>query len=204
MLKETFLKLLSNYTDNNRVTNDLWIEIEQHYSDKERHYHTLHHLDNVLAQLNRIKGELRDWDTMLFTLYYHDIIYNVQRSDNEEKSAELAEKRMKQIDVPDDSIELCTKQILATKSHLKSPNSDTNYFTDADLSILGHDPETYLLYSQNVRKEYTMYSDFDYNMGRKKVLNYFLAMERIFKTDFFYSKFETPARKNIVNELNRG
>lgn len=201
LLKETFIGLLTNYTDNDRLTNKLWTEIEINYSSKKRHYHTLHHLDSLLAQLTDVKGEIQNWKNILFTLYYHDIVYNSLKSDNEEKSAELAEKRMKQILVSNDKIELCKNQILATKSHIKSTDSDTNYFTDADLSVLGHNRETYSLYYKNVREEYSIYLDFVYNPGRKKVLIHFLSMERIFKTDFFHNKFEIQAKQNLQMEI---
>jgi predicted metal-dependent HD superfamily phosphohydrolase len=203
MLKETFIKLLKNYTDNDRLINELWAEIEKNYSNKKRHYHTLYHLENLLTQLTEVKEEIQNWEAILFTLYYHDIVYNSLQSDNEKKSAELAEKRMKQISVSIDTIELCKNQILATKSHLKSTDSDTNYFTDVDLSVLGQHWETYSLYYKNVRKEYSIYPDFIYNPGRKKVLNHFLSMDRIYKTDFFFNKFEIQAKQNVQKETYR-
>tara|TARA_R110002050_G_C8940437_1_gene512572 strand:+ start:65 stop:679 length:615 start_codon:yes stop_codon:yes gene_type:complete len=201
VLKETFIELLTKYTDNDSLKKELWTEIEKNYSSKKRHYHTLEHLDNLLSQLTDVKSEIQNWETILFTLFYHDIIYNSIKSDNEEKSAEFAENRMKQISVSNDKIELCKKQILATKSHIKSTDSDTNYFTDADLSVLGQNWETYLLYCKNVRKEYSIYPTLVYNPGRKKVLNHFLSMDRIFKTDFFYNKFEIQAKQNLQQEI---
>src|SRR3989338_1641791 len=158
-LKETFIGLVSNYTSNDGLINELCTEIEKNYSNKKRHYHTLQHLDRLLAELNEVKAQIQDWNTILFTLYYHDIIYKAVKSDNEEQSAELAEKRMQQIRVSNDSIERCKQQILATKSHVPSTDNDTNYFTDADLSILGQSWEHYSLYCKNVRKEYSMYPD---------------------------------------------
>lgn len=200
-LKETFITLVTNYTGNDRLGNELWTEIETSYSNKKRHYHTLHHLSSLLTQLTYIKEEIQNWNTILFTLYYHDIVYNSLKTDNEEKSAALAEKRMKQISVSIDTIQLSKNQILATKSHIQSTDSDTNYFTDADLSVLGQNWDTYSLYCKNVRKEYSIYPDSIYNPGRKKVLNHFLSMERIFKTDFFYRKFEIQARLNLQKEI---
>jgi predicted metal-dependent HD superfamily phosphohydrolase len=196
------MNLLTNYTDNSRLTVELWAEIEKSYSTKKRHYHTLQHLDNLLSQLTEARDEIKDWETILFTLYYHDIVYNSLKSNNEEQSAEWAEKRMTQIGVPNSTIELCKRQILATKSHAKSADSDTNYFTDADLSVLGQPWEVYSLYATNVRKEYSLYPDFVYNPGRKKVLNHFLEMNRIFKTDFYYRKFELQARRNLRKEMD--
>jgi predicted metal-dependent HD superfamily phosphohydrolase len=201
MLKEIFLDLLTKYTDSKSLISELWIEIEKYYGDKKRHYHTLQHLDNLLNQLTEVKGKLLHWEAILFTLYYHDIIYNPLKSDNEEKSAEFAERRMKQISVPAETIKLCKGQILATKTHVKSTDNDTNYFTDADLSVLGETWEVYTHYYKGVRKEYSIYPNFIYNPGRKKVLNHFLTMSSIFKTDFFYQKFEQRAKLNLIKEI---
>jgi predicted metal-dependent HD superfamily phosphohydrolase len=90
---------------------------------------------------------------------------------------------------------------LATKTHILAADSDTNFFTDADLSVLGSDWESYSAYFKNVRKEYAIYPDFIYNSGRKEVLKHFLGMNQIFKTDFFYAKFEAQARLNLEREL---
>lgn len=203
MLKDTFINLLTNYTDSDRIIAEFWAEIEKSYTHKKRHYHTLSHLDNLLTQLTEVKVNIESWESILFTMFYHDIIYNVLKSDNEEKSAELAQKRMTQISVPYHIINNCKTQIIATKKHLAYPESDTNYFTDADLSILGQSLENYTTYSQNVRKEYSVYPDFIYNPGRKKVLEHFIKMERIFKTDYFYHKFESQAKSNLQFELEQ-
>jgi predicted metal-dependent HD superfamily phosphohydrolase len=202
VLKESFIELLTKFTDNKSLTIDLWSEIELNYSNKKRHYHTLSHLVNLLKQLLEVKEKIESWETVLFTLYYHDIIYNVLKSDNEELSAELAEKRMKQINVPPEIIENCKSQILATKKHEDKSDIDTNFFIDADLSILGQDTEAYKLYFQDVRQEYSIYPDILYNPGRKKVLKHFINMDRIFKTEYFYNKFESKAKENLLKELN--
>jgi len=202
MLKEIFIELASKYTGNQSLINNLWEEIEKSYSGKNRHYHTLFHLDNLLEQLREVKTEIKEWDTVLFSLYYHDIVYNSLKSDNEERSAALAEKRMVQLSVPNEIIKNCKNQILATKSHLEHSDSDTTYFTDTDLSILGQSWEIYSIYFKNVRKEYSIYPDLIYNPGRKKVLTHFLARNRIFKTDYFFHKFEQQAKQNIQKEVD--
>lgn len=201
MLKETFIELVLKYTSKNQPAIELWNEIETNYSDQKRHYHTLKHLNNLLNQLILIKDVINNLDTILFTLFYHDIIYNVLKSNNEDQSAELAVTRMKQILVPNQMIEDCKSQILATKKHLFNSDYDTNYFTDVDLSVLGQDWKTYSEYYKNVRKEYSIYPNLVYNPGRKKVLIHFLEMDRIFKTDYFYSKFEQQAKYNLQKEL---
>lgn len=203
MLQQTFITLAKNYTSDDQLINTLWTEIETNYSGKKRHYHTLAHLDNLLIQLSEIKTQITDWDTVLFSVFYHDVIYNASAKDNEEKSAALAEKRLTSVSFPADKIKNCVAQILATKAHTQSDDNDVNLFTDADLSILGQNRDAYVDYYKQVRKEYSIYPDFLYNPGRKKVLQHFLNMERIFKTDFFFHKFETSARENLAYELQQ-
>lgn len=138
---------------------------------------------------------------VLFAVYYHDAVYRVLRKDNEEKSAELANKRLNTLNVKPKRIELCIKHILATKIHELGDDSDTNYFTDADLSILGQDWPTYKIYVEGIRKEYWIYPDMVYKPGRKKVIEHFLQMGNIYKTEPFSAKFEHQARLNMKWEL---
>jgi predicted metal-dependent HD superfamily phosphohydrolase len=202
MLEEIFIKLIGNYITDDRLAMQLWNEIEENYCNKKRYYHTLDHLESLLQQLFTIKIKIKDWDTILFSLYYHDIIYNPLKTNNEEKSAEFAENRMQLIGVPKIIIENCVRQILATKKHLLSIDNDTNIFIDADLSILGQPWNVYADYYKQVRNEYALYPDLIYKPGRKKVLQHFLQMERIFKTDYFFERFEGQAKANLEKELD--
>lgn len=92
--------------------------------------------------------------------------------------------------------------ILATKNHELSADNDTNYLLDADLAILGQTLDDYQKYTEQIREEYSIYPDFMYNSGRKKVLNYFLDMDEIYKTPYFKKNYEQKARVNIKNDLS--
>jgi predicted metal-dependent HD superfamily phosphohydrolase len=203
MLKEIFIELASTYSKDESLIISLWNEIEKKYNSRKRHYHTLTHLEKLIEQLQACKTGIADWHTVLFSVFYHDIVYNALKGDNEEKSAELAVKRLAQVDFPEDKIDTCKEMILATKAHTISPNADTNLFTDADLSILGQPPETYKQYCLKIRKEYSTYPDIVYKPGRKKVLAHFLAMDRIYKTGTFFGKDEKQARENLQRELSQ-
>lgn len=180
----------------------LWEEIDQAYGSKKRHYHTLAHLAHLYVQILAVKSHLKDWDSTLFALFYHDAVYKVHKTDNEEKSAELAVKRLKQLGAPLEIIDKCQALILATKTHVNSIDPDVNLFTDADLSILGSEWDAYADYVQKIRREYAVYPDLLYLPGRKKVLKHFLDMECIFKTDFFFERYEKTARENLAREMN--
>ena len=200
MLKDIFINLINNYSEQ-AIAERLWSDIEKQYTSPKRHYHNLHHLENMYSQLEACRNQVQDWDTVLFSLFYHDIIYKATAKDNEEKSALAALKTLREINYPKEKMRLSGEQILATKTHSISPDNDTNIFTDADLSILGSNWDEYLEYTKQVRKEYAIYPDFMYNPGRKKVLQHFLSMENIFKTPYFIQKFEAQANKNLTAEI---
>lgn len=200
-LNQTFLALALHYTDDIGLAETLWEEIQKSYSGQERHYHTLSHLEQVFRQLSEVQAQIQDWDALLFSLFYHDIIYDPSGSDNEEKSAALARERLQALSFPPERTARCVAHILATKGHEKSDDPDTNLFTDADLSVLGQSQKAYADYSQRIRKEYAIYPDELYNAGRKQALSHFLRMDRIFKTDHFFSNYEDQARRNMTREL---
>lgn len=200
-LKYQFEQLCFSFTENQQLISDLWEEIETRYSEKGRHYHNLLHLENMFKELEDVKGNISDFTAISFSVYYHDIIYDAASGANEEKSAAKAEKRLAELHIHQDTISIVSEQILATKSHQYCDLEDTNYLLDADLSVLGKDFTTYVEYTQNIRKEYSIYPDFLYKPGRKKVLNHFLELESIFKTEYFKEKYEIQAKENILKEL---
>ncbi len=142
MIKQEFIESLKNYTTDSEQQLALWNEVEKNYSKSDRHYHNITHLNSMLTELKIYKDKFDNWDTIIFAIAYHDLIYNSLKGNNEERSAEMAIKRLTNISFPEKLITSCEKLILATKKHEPS-DSETNLFTDADLSILGFDSETY-------------------------------------------------------------
>ena len=201
MLKEKFLKLIRKYSDNKDYNLECWDEIEQHYTSKSRHYHNLEHLENMLNELEKVKSQIQELDTLLFTIYYHDIVYKPTKSDNEHQSALLFEKRISQTSFP--NLDACKTQIELTKEHQLATDEDTNFLLDIDLSVLGKSPEEYKQYSDNIRKEYRIYPDFMYRKGRLKVLKNMLASDSIYKTEFFKRAYEYQARENLKLEISK-
>jgi predicted metal-dependent HD superfamily phosphohydrolase len=202
MFEKAFKSELDQLTTDKHLIEELWLEIKNQYSSTGRYYHTLSHIDNLLAELLPVKNKISDWQTLNFSIAYHDIVYDPQNKNNEEKSAQLAYNRLSRLSVPEVQKEKCFSQIMATKGHNQSTDEDTNFFTDADLAILGARQNDYHEYSNMIRKEYRSFPDLIYNTGRKKVLRHFLRMPGIYKTEFFRNKYERQARKNLNNELD--
>ncbi|HVG16911.1 MAG TPA: hypothetical protein VM935_18205 [Chitinophagaceae bacterium] len=205
MLQNQFTALLLRYTQNNSLIQHSWKAIEDAYANSERHFHNLSHLEQLYAALSPLQEQIEDWDSLLFALFYHDIAYDVVQyvleNDNEERSAAIAEKALTAIGFPALRTERCRQHILATKTHRVTGDTDTNFFIDADLSILGQPWEAYHDYMKNIRKEYIIYPDNIYHSGRVKVLKQFLKMERVYKSDYFFKLYETTARENMSREI---
>lgn len=200
MFEQVFTDSIQKFTTDPSQVKSLWLDIAAHYSDPNRHYHNLSHLDHLAKELLQVKDRIPDWDLMVFSIAYHDIIYEIGQADNEDKSADFAATALTGLLAPS-QMEKCKKAILATKNHQFNNDADINYFTDADLSVLGVNPGQYMEYSRQIRKEYGAYPDLMYIPGRRKVLAHFLHMERIYKTDFFFDQYERQARNNLKIEL---
>lgn len=194
--------LTSKTSTDKALNNSLWQEIERNYSGKNRHYHNLNHLEFLIALAIEQQSNLNDFDAMLYSIFYHDIIYKTKHKDNEAKSAALAEVQLAKLNVSKERIQRVSQYIMATKTHEFSTDSDTNYLLDFDLAILGTSPEKYATYTKQIRKEYAAYPDFLYKPGRKLVLEHFLGLDFIYKTTVFRTELEEAARTNLKNELD--
>lgn len=201
MIKQEFLKSLNTYTSNSEQQLTMWSEIQKNYSEANRHYHNLAHLNSILTELKIHQDKFSNWDAIVFAIVYHDLVYDASKNNNEEQSAAIALQRLKQIVAPEYLTTFCEHLILATKKH-ESSDMETNLFTDADLSILGSDSEAYQTYTRQIRLEYSIFPDLVYNPGRKKVLTHFLNMNNIYKTKEFWDKYEQRARANLHAELS--
>lgn len=200
-LKEIFSGLCSRYSGNGSLIDRLWKEIENAYSEPSRHYHTLHHLARLIDELSAVRDKIIDWDTILFSIFYHDFIYDVLQSNNEEKSAARAGECLEILGLNLHSIEKCRRQILATASHEPVADPDCQYFTDADLAILGSERTEYLTYINSIQKEYSAFPILIYREGRKNIIRKFLERDRIFQSEYFFEKYESTARGNLRYEL---
>ena len=197
-----FIQTLRDYASELNLVDGLWSDIVNRYTTPSRHYHTLIHLDHMMTELLEVKNKIFDWNLVVFAVAYHDIIYDVLKNDNEAESAAYAARALSNI-LENSQIEKCRQLIIATKLHDLSPEPDVNYFTDADLAILGSDTKNYFIYSSQIRKEYAIFPDIIYSQGRKKVLKHFLQMDRIYKTDYFFNRYERKARINMELEMER-
>jgi predicted metal-dependent HD superfamily phosphohydrolase len=140
-------------------------------------------------------------------VFFHDIIYEPTRSDNEERSVDIwKEFATSSCSVDMTQAALIERYILATKSHSivdgqSMPyDTDLHFFLDIDLSVLAWPPSQYDVYAQQIRQEYQHIPDDAYKAGRTKVLMS-LKGERVYSSPSFQEQWEERARINLSREI---
>jgi predicted metal-dependent HD superfamily phosphohydrolase len=204
-LRLAWEELCIQYCNNKELIDRYFNEILRRYTASRRHYHSRGHIVSLLKFCEEYDSMLIDREVVLFSIFYHDIIYNVLRKDNELRSAKLAVKRLKALQVPASTMEQVKLYIEATKTHAVTEAvthvGDLQFFLDFDMSILAARPTSYKAYAEGVRKEYRIYPDKLYYAGRKQFLQHCLQTEHIFQTATFRKIYEPYARENITREL---
>lgn len=178
------------------------------YSDPQRFYHNLYHIQKCLRELDSARAglaELTKPDVIEMAIWYHDAVYDTHAGDNEEKSAAMAFDYCLNLGLRPDFAQSAKELILATRHNAESPpkSNDSKIIADIDLAIFGASQREYDSYSANIRKEYSWVQDEQFRQGRKKLLQSFLAGESIYLTDFFKNKYEERARKNLKREIDK-
>jgi predicted metal-dependent HD superfamily phosphohydrolase len=182
----------------------LFAEITRRHGERHRHYHGLGHLVALFDVLEPVWPQIAERTRVELAVWFHDIIYKPLRSDNEEKSAELATNRLTKAGVDASLVERVERLIRTTSNHQAGgTDQDDALFLDADFSILGAPTDVYDWYVDAIRKEYRMVPGPMFRAGRTKFLRHALAQPRVFHTDYFESRFGNKARQNMARELDR-
>ena len=199
-LDRIYSELLSNIGFSANEIQKNWMDLEKAYSKKSRHYHNLTHITDMIASFDNYHNQLDNPNEILFSIFYHDVVYSASKKDNELKSAEYALSIL-----PENTTinkQLVFDAICATQQHQHNVIEDINWLIDFDLKILARDWDDYQIYFEQIRKEYSIYPDFLYKPGRAKALKHFLENEFIFQTDEFRKLYEEKARNNIEKEIS--
>lgn len=168
------------------------------YTAPGRHYHNLAHIEDCLALLARVENlSEREHDILTAAIWWHDVVYDATRADNEEQSAVLAEQHVR----ADIAAEVA-RLIRLTKTHdVQAGDRLGAILISIDLSILGAEPARYDAYAAAIRREFIHVPKQDYRAGRARMLDHFAARPVIFPDPAFAAKYDRRARANLAREL---
>ena len=174
------------------------------YAEPHRHYHDLAHLDDVLRHVGELAPSAARPDVVRLAAWFHDAVYDPTASDNEERSARLAELALARLRVADGVGREVARLVRVTADHSPLPgDADGEVLCDADLAVLATGPEAYRRYAEAVRAEFAHLGDDAFRRGRAAVLRSLLARVQLFSTPAGRSAWEDAARANMTAELRR-
>ncbi|MER7486504.1 hypothetical protein ABTY20_11505 [Streptomyces sp. NPDC126497] len=172
------------------------------WREPQRRYHTLTHLTAVLDHVDELADHADDPDVVRLAAWFHDAVYLPERSENEERSARLAERALPEAGVSAGRTAEVARLVRLTVTH-DPADDDRNgqVLCDADLAVLAASPSAYAAYTAAVREEYHFVPNEAFREGRTDVLRRLLALPRLFRTPYGQEHWEATARYNVRGEL---
>ncbi len=180
----------------------IYADIKRHYNAEKRFYHNLSHIAHVLQIIIELKDLASNLPVVQLAAWFHDIIYDPQKDDNEKLSAEYGQEALRNMNLSTAIIRPTKALIRATKRH-RAPKGDIDaaILLDADLAILAADSHNYSSYKEAIEKEYSWLPAKIYRSERVRILQNFLDRKRIFFTKPMFERCEARARRNLIQEI---
>ena len=142
---------------------------------------------------------------VILALFYHDVIYDVNRKDNEEASARAWVDYARKHGADSRTTALVSDLILMTAKHRVEEDGrsqeDLKLFkimSDADMSVFLSSSETYFEYAQSIWKEYHSFGREKFIAGRLQFLST-VEPESLFYTEKAVDLLHV-ARRNLTQE----
>ncbi|MER5433153.1 hypothetical protein [Streptomyces sp. NPDC002588] len=172
------------------------------WREPQRRYHTLTHLTAVLDHIDVLREHADDPAAVRLAAWFHDAVYAPDRSENEERSARLAERALAEAGVPGERTAEVARLVRLTVTHDPADDDrDGQVLCDADLAILAAPPSVYAAYTAAVREEYHFVPSDAFRAGRAAILRRLLDLPRLFRTPYGQAEWEATARFNLRGEL---
>ncbi|MEO7985834.1 MAG: N-methyl-D-aspartate receptor NMDAR2C subunit, partial [Gemmatimonadales bacterium] len=119
---------------------DVFERLAAAYAEEGRAYHTIEHVNDCLARLDEAPAFSGSSNVVEAAIWFHDVVYDTHRTDNERLSAEWAGRALTAAGVSGPTISRVQGLVLAT-DHAGEPTDDAGrLLSDIDLSVLGSEP----------------------------------------------------------------
>ncbi len=168
-----------------------------HYQAPERKYHSRQHLEECL-QWCETYAHLAEHPAEVETaLWFHDAIYDVKGSGNEERSADWAFQALRDGGAAPDAAARVRDLVLATRHSALPVGIDQQLLVDIDLSILGADAARFDEYERQIREEYAHVPGIVFRFKRRQILKNFLDRPSLYSLAPLKDQWEARARENL-------
>jgi len=173
------------------------------YEEPHRKYHTLQHLTECLSAFESVQDLPVHAAEVELALWFHDAIYDVKRSNNEERSAEWAKAELLKANAPPEVAARVHALVIATKHSATPVEPDGQILIDIDLGILGSAEPRFAEYEHQICAEYAFVPSLLFKRKRRAIPLSFLDRPRIYSTPHFHAALEEQARANLRRAVGK-
>lgn len=166
------------------------------YQQPQRHYHTSQHLRECMQYWHTCQHQMPNAFAIGVALFYHDVVYEPQRQDNEIQSVIWMQNHLQDALDPH-TLQTVATLIIDTQSHQASLGAISAWMLDIDLSILGADAARFAEYEAQIRQEYLFVPLEFYTHQCRELLQSLAQRQPLFQTPFFQQHLNTQAQMNL-------
>ena len=182
---------------------ELGRDLLHRWREPHRQYHTTDHLRAVLDAVDVLQHHAVDPAAVRLAAWFHDAVYQGRPGADEAASAHLAAQTLPLAGVSERRVQEVVRLVELTASHDADPSdADGAVLCDADLAILGGEPQEYAEYASAIRAEYSHVSDTEFIRGRTEVLRRLLALDPLYRTPTGTARWAAAAHRNVTAELD--
>jgi len=171
------------------------------YSEPHRHYHTLEHLDACLRHLDDMRDSALHLHEVALALWFHDALYIVGATDNEQRSADWAGTELRAAGAPQAVADRVHALVMVTRHNQPPQTPDEALLLDVDLAILGAPAAVFDAYEQQIFREYACIPPAAFRSNRARILQGFVDREQIYHTPRLRDQREAQARTNLARSI---
>lgn len=167
------------------------------YQKPKRAYHNITHIAYMLDGLTKIEQLAENINELKIAIWFHDVIYEPTKTNNEEESAKLAYKLLIEKGASEDCARKVQNLVMATKYTIIAKTNDEKLISDLDLAVLGLSKEIFIKYSDLLHQEYGFEGEEIYWKNRKIILERYVVDKNLFYHSYFKKRYEKQAIENL-------
>lgn len=177
------------------------------YNEGHRNYHDLEHIATIWADHLAHGGDPAD-TVILHATLYHDAVYDVHRTDNEDKSNSLFLQHLPILGLSFETalkVSECIKGSGLFPLSVKWPDAPPHvqWFCDLDLLGLAKSYDVFKANGQRIRNEYGFVPEKLFREQRQAFYQTLLQAPAIYLTPSIHDQYELAARANLERGLEQ-
>lgn len=202
-------------TENLVSIENIWVDLLEAYTEEHRVYHTLKHIYDCLIEVHEYQKDYSyphlslatsDASLLKLALIFHDFVYEVGASDNEERSAEKANELLEKANISQRNRDIIKKLILTTKP-LQALNEDSSLLEElvSDIDLFGFSLNWIKFLAQNKLVASEFMPDGPTVSGIQKQISFLSSLLKtgVYRSDYYKDVYEHIAKANISKEISR-